>query len=866
MTAIVGVSGAGKSSLAFKTLYAEGYIRYIESISPYIRQFLDKMEKPDVEKIDGLPPAIAFRFKKTVKNPRSIVATTMDIYDYFRLVYAKIAHFRCPRCRVEIISYTADEIVSTILQDMEGESLDICFPYQGEVSFLINRGYYFYINEKTGEKQRIDSSVKDRSIHVLLDRLTVKEDNRGRIFEAIDKSVTFGEETAVIFSGKKKIEFPVHLFCPSCKTHYPRADENLFSFNSPKGACPECRGFGDLQVLDPDLIFDRSLSLSEGAMRPFRTRSHEDFRDYVISHAAGSGIDINQKVAQLSEQDIRYILHGDDGFKGVQGFFDYIKKKRYKVQARVLLSRYTSYRRCDACGGSRLNEIARSFSVKGLNLPRLLSLTIGEASQFFRELDTRDYKDKISLDVFDDIRSRLKFLVESGLSYIHLNRLTFTLSRGELQRINLAFILGSTLSDSLLILDQPSSDLHPHDYGKLADFLENLKKNGNTIVIIEHNRDIIERADHIIELGPLSGKAGGTVVFKGSKSTFFDRADSPTVTQKLLDAPPVMKWGKQRFEDWLFFERNSAHNLKNFDCRVPARSFAVICGVSGAGKTSLLYNEMYLNNMELRKDKEVVFIDPGLNRLRAQTAVAGFFEVYSSIREIYAKLKESRRLGYGPGHFSFNSPRGRCDKCMGRGFLEIEMQFLPSVKITCDACDGKGFKPEVLKVKYKGLDIFEFLNLDIDESLERLDDPSLTICRTLLTLKENGLAYLKLGQKLSTLSGGELQRIKLVKYLNTGKRDTLFLIDEPSFGLHPYDIEFIRELITRIIEQGNTVIAVEHNMDLLAHADYIIELGPEGGERGGFLLFQGNPDLLMAVKGSITGKYLKKKFKKDLTN
>ncbi len=863
ITAVVGISGAGKSSLAFQTLYAEGYIRYIESISPYIRQFLDKVEKPPVERIGGLPPAIAFRHKKPAKNPRSIVATSTDIYDYFRLVYAKIADFYCPNCSIKVIAYTADEIVSKLLHDMIDETIDICFPYQGEVAFLINRGYYFHIDENTGEKKRIDSFIKDRSTYVLLDRLTVKEGDKSRIFEAVDKSIAYGEETAVIFFKKKKIEFPAHLFCPSCKINYPMPDENLFSFNSPKGACPVCKGFGDIQELNPDLIFDRSLSLAKGAMTPFRTKTNEDFRDYVIRNAVKKGIDVHQPLERLSDDELRYIMYGDSHFVGVKGFFDYIKKKRYKVQARVLLSRYTSYSKCEVCSGSRLNNTALSFKVRGINLAQLLSFTIEEAFHFSQEIDWTDYKDKISADVLVDVNSRLKYLMESGLSYIHLNRLTFSLSRGELQRINLAFILGSTLSDSLLILDQPSCDLHPHDYHKLIQFLKNLKENGNTVLMVEHNRDIIEQADHVIELGPLSGKEGGEKVFWGNKKEFFYSSGSKTLTQKFLQAPLTMKRRERHFSEWFIFKNASTHNLKHFDYQIPAKAFTVICGVSGAGKTTLLYNEMYLKAPKLSGIKDIIFIDPGLNRMRANTTVAGFFDIYPRIREVFAKLPESRRLGYVSGHFSSNSPKGRCEKCKGNGFLEIEMQFLPSVKIKCDECNGKGFKPEVLKVKYRELDISEFLNLNIDESIKQLEDDHSPTQKILTNIKENGLGYLRLGQRLNTLSAGELQRIKLVKYLNIRKSNILFLIDEPSFGLHPNDIEMIKTLISRIIKHGNTVAASEHNLYLIANADYIIELGPAGGERGGYLLVQGSIEALMVSKVSITGNYLKKNLKRS---
>jgi excinuclease ABC subunit A len=864
ITAIVGVSGAGKSSLAFNTIYAEGYLRYIDSISTYIRQFLYKIEKPAVDSIDGLLPAIAFRHKKPAKNPRSIVATSLDIYDYLRILYAKISDFFCPGCGRHIKKYSIDEIVAELLeigQNTGSEKIRICFQYNGDIAFLINRGYYFHI--EADAQKRIDNTVKNKDIHVLIDTVELTKENKSRLFEALDKSIAFGKGAAIVFNGSVRTLYSADLYCPACDIHYSPPDEHLFSFNSPKGACPECSGFGDIQVLDKAAVFDPSLSLSEGAARPFNSPATRGFRRALTAAAGEKGINTEIPVKLLDEKDIDFLMNGDRRFGGIRGFFDWLKTKSYKVQARVFISRYTTYKQCPACGGSRLNALARSFKIKGKTIGDFLSLSIENAALFIRELDYETYRHKISPDVLNDMRSRLDYLVESGLSYIQLNRPTFTLSRGEYQRINLAFILGSTLSDSLLIIDQPSSDLHPFDYEKLKTFLLNLKEYHNTVLIIEHNRDIVQYADFVLELGPLSGENGGEVVFSGSKEDFFDPGNGQqTVTQRYFNSPLLEKEEEKTFNKWYSFKNADTHNLKHFDFKFPGNAFTVIAGVSGAGKTTLLYNEIYLKNSE--RLKSMVFIDPGIGTLRSNTVIAGFFEVYPAVRELYAQMKESRVNGYTSRHFSFNSPLGRCGECKGKGYVEVEMQFLPAAQIACDECGGTGFRSDVLKILYNGLSIREMLDLSVDECLRITDGDLPEKERGILaSIKNNGLGYIKLGQRLKTLSIGELQRVKLIKHLNTKKTGTLFLIDEPSFGLHDYDIERVKQLIRKLIANKNTVVAAEHNPGLISAADYIIELGPGGGEHGGELVFQGTAASIEGASNSVTAYYLKKNKKKS---
>lgn len=851
ITSIVGVSGAGKTSLAFKTLYAEGYLRYIESISPYIRQFLDKIEKPPVEKIEGLPPAIAFRHKKPAKNPRSTVATASDIYDYLRILYSKVADFFCPGCGIKVESYTIDQIVSEISRK-KNQECSICFEYQGDLSFLINRGYYFYIEK--GIKKKIQKKVRSSPIEILIDHIDIKPENKSRIFEAIDKAIGFNKRKAIIYLGGKKTVYPLHLFCPRCNVDYHQPDEYLFSFNSPRGACPTCKGFGNIQTLDQDLIFDRSLSISGGGILPFNSKATTGFRNHLTEMAIDAGIDLNLPIQDLKKVDIDFLMNGNEFFPGISGFFNYIKKRSYKVQARVFLSRYSSYKKCPLCQGNRLNQTALSYRFQKKNLADLLNLTIEQAFEFFSKINHKKYKNKITPAVFEEINSRLKYLMDSGLSYIQLNRHTFTLSRGEFQRINLAFILGSVLSDSLLVIDQPSADLHPYDYKKLIKFLVRLKENGNTVLIIEHNKDIVWHSDYILELGPYSGEGGGNLVYNGWKEDFFSKIK--TITQTYFSQPVKIKKARPFPEKWFEFKNASTHNLKNFNFKIPQNRFSIIAGVSGSGKTTLLYHEIFQKNQKLIKD--LIFIDPGIRRARTRTTVIGFFDSYTAIRDFFSQLKESQLHQYLPGHFSYNSPLGRCQECKGKGFVEIEMQFLPAVKMHCDECQGTGFKPEVLKVKYKSKNIYEILNLSINEFIQLIENKIPRINDILLNIQTHGMGYLKLGQRLSTLSLGELQRIKLIKFLTMKKSRALFLIDEPCFGLHDHDVEMLKNLIDKIIKNQNTIVAADHNLSLILYSDYIIELGPEGGDKGGHILFQGNTNQLVKSPKSITGQYIKK--------
>jgi len=856
IVALVGVSGAGKSSLALHTLYAEGYSRYMESISPYIRQFLDKLARPQVDEISGLPPAVAVRYRGQARNPRSTVATSIDLYDYFRILFARGAHFSCPGCGRPLRRWTVDEIVKDIMKN-PGERVCLGFDYRGEIPFLVNRGYYFQLVD--GKTQRLDALAADRDIQVLLDELDVSRGQRERLFEAVDRAISLGRDRVVTIQRGETIFYPTRLHCPHCRATYTEPDENLFSFNSPRGACPHCRGYGDILEPDPDKVFDTGLSLEEGAIRPLRSSIHRSFLDRILAAAGDRGIDVKKPLKDLSKSDRDLLMWGDTGFPGVEQWFRFYRTKRYKVQARALLSRYSTYRPCPECGGTRLNPEALAYTVKDRNLGELAALSIHEAKQFFDHLDPEELSGRVTDDVFREIRGRLEYLVRSGLGYIELNRLTFTLSRGEHQRLNMAFILGSTLSDSLLILDQPSADLHPAESRRIAGFLEGLRDAGNTVVMVEHDADMIKRADWVIELGPGAGDSGGRLVFSGLLKEYI--AKRGTLAPRFAGLSSVASRRKQFSRGELAFYDLSAHNLKGFAIQLPRGGLTMICGVSGAGKTSLLRDELGGRQPLPEAITSVEYVDPRVPAAASRSGVAAFMGIVRRIREWYAAQPTAGRLGYTASHFSSHSPRGRCVSCRGRGGREVEMQFLPAVWIPCDGCGGSGLKPEVLKIRARGLNIVELLNLTIESAARTLQTHLPRVGEILSSLNENGLGYLRLSQPLSAMSDGERQRLKLCRHLIRGNGETLYLIDDPSCGLHSLDLEKVLDLFRRLTALGHTVVVADQNMELLSRCDWVIELGPGGGDQGGDLLFQGTLGDFLDRGDTLTARELKKKYR-----
>ena len=852
ITAIVGVSGAGKSSLAFSTIYAEGYLRYIESLSPYIRQFLDRIEKPDVDKIDSIPPSISFKHKRPVKNPRSIVATASDIYDYLRLLYSKSSDLYCPNCGRKIEIFTIDHIVDEILKQYIKKRIVVVFKYKGDISFLLNRGYYFYI--ENNKKVKIGSQKKDKEIEVIIDDFLIDKNEKSRLFEAIDKGISLSDNYLNVYVENIKKEYALRYYCPNCKLEFQPPTEALFSFNTAIGACEKCNGFGDIQVIDKDSVFDYEKAIKDMGILALRGKTSSRFLPYLISNALRKGVNIDIPIKVLKKEDIDFLLYGDNEFEGLNGFFKYIKKKSYKVQTRVYLSRYQTYKTCDLCNGKRLNKVALSYKIKKKSIGDLIQMSVYELNDFINSLNFKGVRKQITKDLLEEIKRRLKYLIDSGLSYLTLNRKVFTLSRGELQRINLSFIFGSSLSDSLLVIDQPSSDLHPSDLEKIRGFLENLKKNGNTIIFIDHNRDVVKYSDYIIELGPGSGENGGRIVYKGKVNKFFK--DNQTITQQQFGKKIELGVSNTKFSNFYEIKNANTNNLKNIDIKIPENSFTVVCGVSGSGKTTLIYNEIFEKYEFVNKEK--IFIDSDINGIRSSSIVVNYFELFKHIREFYSGLNDSKVNAFTPGHFSFNSQRGKCTKCGGKGYIEIEMQFLPSIRLKCSDCNGTGYKREVLRVKYKGLSIRDVLDMSFNKFFKTFNKELPSIMHTIEVINDLGMGYLKLGQKLGELSEGELNRIKLIKYLNTNKKNSVFIIDEPSFGLHPYDIQMIKGLIIRLKKKNNTIIIAEYNLELIGFADYIIELGPEGGDKGGYKLFEGFLFDFINDSRTITSEYLKR--------
>ncbi|HDP94410.1 MAG TPA: hypothetical protein ENN40_03510 [Candidatus Aminicenantes bacterium] len=851
--ALVGVSGAGKSSLAFHTLYAEGYSRYMESISPYIRQFLDKIEKPPLDGVTGLPPAVAVRHRRPARNPRSTVATSIDLYDYFRILYARGGHFFCPGCGRRLRRWSLDEIVADLLAHPGGDVL-VAFDYRGEIPFLVNRGYYHYLHN--GKPQRLRGALAGRNIQVVLDEVTVSQDQWSRLFEAVDRAIALGRERVVILRNGQTVFYAASLRCPHCNVTYTDPDENLFSFNSARGACPRCRGYGDLQEPDPKKIFSPALSLAAGAIRPLRTAIHRSFREQLLAAAKKSGIDIHQPFRDLSLTHQDFILDGGPGFPGVSEWFRFLKGKQYKVQARVLLSRYSSYQPCPECRGARLNAEALAYRVKGLNIAELSAMTIRDVHRFFADLDAGELAGRVTPDVFREIQARLQYLDRSGLGYLNLDRLTFTLSRGEHQRLNMAFILGSTLSDSLLILDQPSADIHPAESRHIMEFLRGLREAGNTVIMIEHDPDLIRAADWVVELGPGAGNAGGKVVFSDTRADFLQ--GKQTLTQQRIHCPITIGAVSTLPASMLEFRSLSAHNLTGFDVGLPRAGVTMVCGVSGAGKTSLLRDELAARPCP-QGIASVEYVDPEVNAAVSRSGVAAFMRIHAPIREWFADQPAARRLGYTPGHFSANSPRGRCPVCRGKGGRELEMQFLPSVWIPCEDCNGTGLRAESIKIRVQGKNLVEWLEMTASEAWRLLKEPLPQVARILAAIEENGLGYLRLSQTLGAMSEGERQRLKLCRHLVNGKASTLYLVDDPSYGLHPVDLDRVKDLFRRLTASGHTVVVADHNLELLAGSDWVIELGPGGGDRGGRLLFCGTVADFLRHGKTLTAKELKKK-------
>ena len=905
-----GVSGSGKSSLAFDTIFAEGQRRYIESLSTYARQFLGQMDKPDVEYIDGLSPAISIDQKSTANNPRSTVGTVTEIYDYLRLLYARAGTPYCPECGTEIKPQTIDEIVNNILKLGEGTKIQILAPVvrgkKGEFQSLFEelRQEGFVRVKVDDETFNLDedeieiSKTKKHDIEVVVDRIAVKENARSRIADSAQIALQKADGIIVVdVIGDKKILFSEKLSCPNCNLSFEELAPRIFSFNAPYGACERCAGLGADFVISPDLVVpDRTKSLADGAVYPWSKTSSAYYEDVLKSVAAHFAIDMNKPFCDLPQNQQDIILYGSSAvikfrvmkfgthryetrFHKFDGVIPFLEKRYNDSNGeywREEIEKYMITKPCPVCNGARLKPFPLAVKINGKNIYEFTLMSIDEELDFISDLylELGEYKLLIARQILDEIRARLRFLKDVGLSYLNLARRAGTLSGGEAQRIRLATQIGSGLSGVLYVLDEPSIGLHQRDNDRLIKTLIKLRNLGNTLIVVEHDEDTIRNADYIVDIGPKAGINGGEIIAQGQIEDIINAKKSITGKylsgEKYIPIPDKIREGNGNF---LYVRNAYINNLKNINVDIPLGKIVVLTGVSGSGKSSLMQDLIYeyaIHKLRHNKPKpqgvdkitgfenidKIIDIDQSPIGRTPRSNPATYTDVFTQIRELYAKTNESKLRGYKPGRFSFNVKGGRCEACKGDGLLKIEMNFLSDVYVKCDVCKGKRYNRETLEVKYKGKTIADVLDMSVKEALEFFDNIP-AIKTKLQTLNDVGLDYIKLGQSATTLSGGEAQRIKLAAELNkraTGK--TLYLLDEPSVGLHWYDLDKLIKILQKLADQGNTILVIEHNLDFIKTADYIIDLGPEGGIGGGSVVAAGTPREIAKVKNSYTGQYL----------
>lgn len=870
---VTGVSGSGKSSLAFDTLYAEGQRRYIESLSAYARQFLERMEKPDADLIEGITPSIAIQQKAVTKNPRSTVATVTEIYDFLRVLYARIGIIHCLKCGQPVHRDTIDSIVEKLYGLPPKIKIWISFSWPLEKGLIIlKKDGFFRIIQKNKIVNLEEAKLeKNKSLDVLVDRMTLDREDRERLVDSLEIGLKKGEGKIKVHTARhEEFVFSDKLECKTCAIVYDDPFPNLFSFNSPQGACPKCHGFGDLAVLDEDKIIpDKDKSLEEGAVEPWTKPASRRKMRKLIFEAQNRGIPTDIPYRDLKKDWRRFVFEGEGRYKGVNGFFDRLQKKKYKVQVRVFLSRYRKYIPCSSCGQQRLNSQALSVKIEGLSIGQAVRMTVRQAYGFFNKLKLSPFQEQVAEKLIAEIQNRLKFLLEVGLDYITLDRMTFTLSGGEAQRINLAAALSTSLVGTLFILDEPSIGLHAKDNHRLIKILKSLKDIGNTVMIVEHDPEIIKSGEYLIDLGPGAGEAGGDVVFAGSMKDFMNFPNS--LTAEYMRGEKEIKVPKKRriSRNFIAIKDAHKHNLKHLNIKIPLNAFTCITGVSGSGKSTLLYDVLYQGwRGEARngfkeisgKDKadKIIMVDQSPLSTSPRSIPATYTKAMDEIRNVFSQTREAKAFGFKPGNFSFNTTGGRCEECKGAGHQIVEMQFLSDVILTCEACKGKRFKGEILDIKYKARNIDDILQMSVSEACDFFEEQP-KIKKRLAPLKEVGLGYLKLGQPTTTLSGGELQRIKLAYNLaHQNEKKILYLFDEPTIGLHPDDVSVLLRCFQKLVEHGHTVVVIEHNLNVIKCADYIIDLGPEGGEKGGNIVAEGLPEDIIKSKKSHTALYLKK--------
>ena len=903
---ITGVSGSGKSSLAFDTLYAEGQRRYVESLSSYARQFLERMEKPDADSMTGIPPAIAIQAKNVITNARSTVGTQTEVNDYLRVLFSRVGKTFCPDCKREVTSHHPETVAEHLLKECSGKEVLILFQVplgkkgkahlKAFIPELERQGFAdFYWKGKVVDGETLMKQKIGESLQVSLDQMKVTASARKRLVDSLEQAFRYGKgELQIAFHNAKTapLEFSEALKCISCTKIFREPSPNLFSFNSPLGACPTCQGFGRVINLDWNLILpDLGKSIEEGVIQPWTTPSTSWEAKQLREFCKKRKIPMTKPWKALSKTHRDWILFGYKGkayekkgdFFSVKDFFDYLQTKTYKMHVRIFLSKYRGFEPCRVCSETRLKPEALWVSVANKTIVDLQHMSLSESLHFFEKLELTSAQRERVEPVFLEIQRRLRFLNEVGLGYLSLARLSRTLSGGEVQRIHLATSLGSALVDTLYVLDEPSVGLHERDNRLLIRLLEELRDLGNTVVVVEHDETMIEAADEVIDMGPQGGEKGGTVIFQGPVAQIKKAKESLTgqylsYQKEIFDrSKKAKKWDpKEKGLKWIRIRGAEQHNLKKMDVDFPLNRLVVMTGVSGSGKSTLLYEVLYRHYLRFRgrpiqdlgKVKSIkgfeniddlVLVDQSPIGRTPRSNPATYMKAFDEIRKLFANTVQARREGFGPGHFSFNVDGGRCASCRGDGRMKVEMHFLADVFMTCEACHGKRFKPEVLEVKYNGKNLDEVLSLTIEEALSFFKGNS-KLQYKLSLLQKVGLSYLRLGQSATTLSGGEAQRMKLAFEMSEkSSRKLLYLFDEPTTGLHAHDIHYLMQAFQELLDRGHSLVIIEHHMDVIRAADYILDLGPDGGDGGGELVYQGGLNGIKKCHKSHTGKYLDKK-------
>ena len=906
LVVITGLSGSGKSSLAFDTLYAEGQRRYVESLSSYARQFMGRLNKPDVESITGLSPAIAIEQKVNSHNPRSTVGTSTEIYEFLKLLYARIGKTYSPVSGKLVKKHQVMDVVNYILGLETGATAYIVAPIilpegrtlDEHLNILMQQGFYriFYNGEIVKIEDFLDKKkkVSEKKVKLLIDRIRISEnaaENMGRLSDSVQTAFYEGKETCQVISEldgeRKETDFSSRFEADGITFEPPTA--NMFAFNNPYGACPTCQGFGNVIGIDPDLVVpNKSLSIYENAIACWRGDKMSEWKDALIRVADKVGIPIFKPFYELTEEQKQLLWTGNRYFEGINDFFKYVETQTYKIQYRVMLARYRGKTVCPECHGTRLRKEAQYVKVGGKSITDLVQMPLDELKSFFDHLKLDETDSKIASRLLVEINNRLDFIIEVGLGYLTLNRLSNTLSGGESQRINLATSLGSSLVGSTYILDEPSIGLHSRDTEQLIKVLKRLRDIGNTVIVVEHDEEIIRAADYIIDIGPMAGAFGGEVVFEGEIKDLINCERSLT-TQYLTGKMSIpVPQRRRKSSNAIIVKGATQNNLKNLTVRFPLNMMTVITGVSGSGKSTLVKDVLYpamkrqlgesaervgsfgALEGDLRLIQAVEFIDQNPIGKSTRSNPATYLKAYDEIRQLFSEQKLAKLRGIKPAFFSFNVPGGRCEECEGEGVQKIEMQFMADVYLPCEACHGTRFKEEVLEIKYDGKHIADILNMSIDEAIDFFEHSSESktpivgrILSRLKPLQEVGLGYLKLGQSSSSLSGGEAQRVKLAYFLIRGQveKPTLFIFDEPTTGLHFHDVNKLLDSFNALIDNGHSVIIIEHNLEVIKSADWVIDLGPESGAKGGEIVCEGTPEDIVKCKASYTGKALKDKLR-----